>query len=84
MKTLCNMCRSKLAEVRIPYAKLSLCPECFKDFFVRRIRNTVKEFRMFSEDDFAGVVISGGKESTALLHALRVGFPNLRIVALHR
>ncbi|RLI37818.1 TIGR00269 family protein [Candidatus Bathyarchaeota archaeon] len=79
----CRRCGSADAEVYIPYARLSLCPECFRDFYVKRIKRTVEEFRMFRTDDRVGVAVSGGKDSTALLHGLKEAFPNMEFVALH-
>jgi uncharacterized protein (TIGR00269 family) len=83
MPGVCGRCRSAAAEVELPYARLRLCPDCFSDFFVSRVRRTVEEFRMFREGDRVGVAISGGKDSGALLHALRSAFPGLDLVALH-
>jgi len=83
MPITCKKCRSANAEVHIPYAKLSLCPKCFLDFYVRRVKRTVEDFGMFTEDLTVGVAISGGKDSAALLHALHHGYPNLRLIALH-
>jgi len=83
MLKVCRKCRSEKAEVHLPYAKLSLCPECFKEFYVNRIRKTVKKFRMFEANNRVGVAISGGKDSSALLHALHEGFPDVELVALH-
>lgn len=79
----CSKCRSASAEVELPYAKLRLCPDCFSGFFIARVRRTVEEFRMFHEGDRIGVAISGGKDSGALLHALRRAFPGAELVALH-
>ncbi len=83
MPVLCSKCHSANAEVHIPYAKLSLCPKCFLDFYVRRVKRAVEDFGMFKEDDVVGVAVSGGKDSAALLHALRQAYPNLKVVALH-
>ncbi|MEM3462997.1 MAG: ATP-binding protein [Candidatus Bathyarchaeia archaeon] len=79
----CSKCRSAAAEVELPYAKLRLCPSCFSDFFVARVGRTVEEFRMFREGDRVAVAISGGKDSGALLHALRRAFPGADLIALH-
>lgn len=83
MPITCRKCRSANAEVYIPYARLSLCPKCFLDFYVRRVKRTIEDFSMFTEDLTVGVAISGGKDSAALLHALHHAYPNLRLVALH-
>ncbi|MBS7620671.1 hypothetical protein KEJ32_00865 [Candidatus Bathyarchaeota archaeon] len=83
MPIICSKCRSANAEVQIPYAKLNLCPCCFTDFYKARVRRTVEEFKMFREDDAVGVAVSGGKDSAALLHVLRLAYPSLELKALH-
>jgi len=80
---ICVKCRSTSAEVQIPYARLSLCPKCFSEFYVARIKKTVEEFKMFQENAIVGVAVSGGKDSAALLHALRRAYPEVRFVALY-
>jgi uncharacterized protein (TIGR00269 family) len=83
MPVVCGKCHERRAEVHISYARLSLCPECFLQFFVRRLRRVVEDFRMFGEDEVVGVAVSGGKDSAALLHGLRQAFPSLRLFAFH-
>lgn len=83
MPVTCRKCRSANAEVVIPYARLSLCPSCFSGFYISRIKKTVKEFSMFNENDVVGVAVSGGKDSMALLYALKQAYPKLKVKALH-
>jgi len=83
MPVKCGKCRSADAEISLPYAGLSLCPECFLEYYVKRIERTVKKYRMFTEDEPVGVAISGGKDSAALLHGLRKAFPDQEFVGLH-
>jgi uncharacterized protein (TIGR00269 family) len=79
----CRMCGSGTVVVYIPYAKLYLCQKCFLEFYVKRVKRTVEEFKMFREDDVVGVAVSGGKDSAALLHSLHNAFPKLELKALH-
>ena len=83
MSSKCVRCHIADAEIHLPYAKLSLCPNCFLDYFIRRIKKTVEKYRMFSRNEIVGVAISGGKDSAALLHALRKAFPDQKFVGLH-
>lgn len=83
MPVVCGKCRSTKAEVQIPYARLNLCPTCFVDFFVARVKKTIEEFNMFHENVTVGVAVSGGKDSAALLHAMRQIYPGIKLVALH-
>lgn len=43
MAEVCSKCRASNAEVYLRYAKLRLCPSCFMNFYVSRLRKTVKE-----------------------------------------
>jgi len=79
----CSRCGSADAEVNLPYARLSLCRDCFLEYYAGRIKRTVEKYRMFHGDETVGVAVSGGKDSAALLHGLRRAFPNQKIVALH-
>ncbi|MBS7659345.1 MAG: ATP-binding protein [Candidatus Bathyarchaeia archaeon] len=79
----CKRCRAALSEIYIPYARLNLCPDCFLKFYTSKVKRTVEEFKMFRDDDVVGVAVSGGKDSMALLHALKYGFPKLSLKALH-
>ncbi|RJS92163.1 hypothetical protein CW705_03055 [Candidatus Bathyarchaeota archaeon] len=79
----CKKCRSADAEISLPYAGLSLCPECFLEYYVNRIARTVKKYKMFREDEAVGVAVSGGKDSAALLHGLHKAFPDQEFFGLH-
>ena len=78
----CRFCR-KEAKVNLEYAKLSLCKNCFINFFQRRVERTVKEYKMFREEDVVGIAVSGGKDSIGLLHALKQAFPKQEFKILH-
>ena len=79
----CSRCSSANAEVSLPYAKLSLCRDCFLEYYIHRVKRTVEKYRMFRKGEAVGVAVSGGKDSAALLHSLRRAFLSQRIVALH-
>lgn len=79
----CSKCHSAPAEIRLEYARLNLCPKCFKEYYVNRVRRTVEEYRMFTPRSKVGLAVSGGKDSMALLHSLKNAFPAAKFVALH-
>lgn len=83
MPVLCSRCRGTPAEVRVAAGRLRLCPDCFVGYFEERLMKTVQEFKMFRLGERLAVAVSGGKDSGALLHALRRVYPDLELLALH-
>ncbi|NPA80701.1 MAG: phosphoadenosine phosphosulfate reductase family protein [Thermotogae bacterium] len=79
----CSECGEEEAVVELRYARKKLCRRCFTDFFVRRVKRTVERYRMFGPDDRVAVALSGGKDSVALLDALKRAFPEQDIVAFY-
>ena len=67
----CKQCKEKEAIVNLPAHRLKLCKECFEAFFENRVKRTVKSYRMFGPGQRVGVLLSGGKDSSALLAALK-------------
>ncbi len=79
----CSRCRANEAVVDIKYARQKLCRDCFNEFFINRVRKTVEKYKMFKPGERVAVAVSGGKDSVALLHALKKAFPEQDIVAIH-
>jgi len=50
--------------------RLALCEEHFKEWFERRVRETIKEFKMFKPSERVLVAVSGGKDSQTLWFVL--------------
>ncbi len=44
------------------------CRDCFVEAFEKNIRRTVRESRLIKSGDRIAVALSGGKDSSALLH----------------
>ncbi|MCD6530347.1 adenine nucleotide alpha hydrolase family protein [Candidatus Bathyarchaeota archaeon] len=79
----CALCKVREAEIRLDYARMGLCVDCFIKFYERKVGGTIKKFRMFPSDGRVAVAVSGGKDSGALLHVLRTLYPDLELTAIH-
>jgi tRNA(Ile)-lysidine synthase TilS/MesJ len=67
----CRICGWRGPVLRITEFNLKLCAACYPRFFERRIRRAVEKYGMIAEGEKAVVALSGGKDSAALLFALR-------------
>ncbi len=67
----CKFCKRN-AVIKLKYANLRLCEEHFNDYFIRRVKRTIKTYELISEGDNVLVAISGGKDSVSLAHALSI------------
>jgi len=79
----CMMCGERDGTIELRYARLVLCEECFKKYFIERVRKTVDEYKMFKPGERVAVAVSGGKDSVTLLHSLKTAYPDLDIHAIH-
>ncbi len=57
--------------IKIPYANISLCSEHFIKYYERRVLETVEKYQLISYGDKVVVALSGGKDSVAMLSALK-------------
>jgi uncharacterized protein (TIGR00269 family) len=68
--SLCLICKTKgtkkEADIYLPAHRLPICKEHYLDWVVKRVEETIKEFRMIKRDDRILVAVSGGKDSLAL------------------
>ncbi len=65
----CSLCTSEACYVQ-RYSGLRLCREHFLQQFERRVRRTLLRGRMLRRNSKVAVALSGGKDSTVLLHLL--------------
>lgn len=65
----CSNC-SNDAVIYLAYSKVNLCKDHFFRLFEQRFKRTVREFKMLKKNDLVAVGLSGGKDSTVLLHML--------------
>ncbi|MFX0114879.1 MAG: TIGR00269 family protein [Candidatus Hodarchaeota archaeon] len=68
-KPSCYRCRNP-AYTRVPGATTLICRKCYSTGIVDRVRRTINRYQMFHDGDVIAVGLSGGKDSTVLLHIL--------------
>jgi len=73
----------KKATVRLSYARVSLCDECFARFVERKVERTLRKYGMIGQGDKLLVALSGGKDSSALLHIIKGLVPDIKLTCLH-
>jgi len=71
------------ASLRLSYARMSLCDECLVKFVERKVERTLREYGMIEQGDKLLVALSGGKDSSALLHIIKGLAPDVKLTCLH-
>ncbi len=70
----CYKCGQR-AVVYLRQHRIAFCKEHYIEWYLKRLKETIKEFRMFDKEDKVLVAVSGGKDSLALWDALnRLGY----------
>jgi uncharacterized protein (TIGR00269 family) len=67
---MCTACKNRNAFFFRPYSGEKLCKKCFAESIEAKVRATIGKYQMFGFDDRIAVAVSGGKDSTSLLHIL--------------
>jgi uncharacterized protein (TIGR00269 family) len=65
----CSICNNN-AVIYLSYAKRFLCKRHFLNHIERRVKRTIREFRMIEGAKRIGVAVSGGKDSLTTLYIL--------------
>ncbi len=79
----CKHCKNNQALVRLEAQRLALCKECFLKFFENRVKKCIETYKMFFNVKKIGIFLSGGKDSSSLLVALKHCFPELSLIGIH-
>lgn len=69
---LCQNCNVKQAVVKRPKNSNAVCRECFVDLFEAEVHNTILAHNLFSPAETIAIGVSGGKDSSVLLHVLNL------------
>ncbi|QKQ99169.1 adenine nucleotide alpha hydrolase family protein [Metallosphaera tengchongensis] len=65
----CKKCNSK-AVIRVHFNSLPLCATHFSEWFESKVEKTIVDYNMIQRHETVGVAVSGGKDSSTLLHVL--------------
>lgn len=77
----CDKCRAK-AVIHQKYSGMHLCPAHFRDDVHRKIRESIRETGIFAHEARVAVALSGGKDSSVLLYALKDQFSKRKDIEL--
>jgi uncharacterized protein (TIGR00269 family) len=82
---LCTVCNHREAIFQRTYSGEKLCRKCFIKSIENKTRATIAKYNMLKYDDRVAVAVSGGKDSTSLLHVLarlEKDYPKASLVAI--
>ncbi|MEK6934721.1 MAG: TIGR00269 family protein [Nanoarchaeota archaeon] len=70
--------------IKLTNSNISLCKNHFNRYFERKVRKTIRIYKMIDKEDFIGVAVSGGKDSMSLLYILNKIFKptKVKIIAI--
>ncbi len=81
----CTLCDRREAVFMRPYSGEKLCGRCFCKSIENKVRTTISRYEMLQPNDKIMVGVSGGKDSTTLLHILNKiekAFPEATLCAV--
>jgi len=77
----CDKCRAP-AIIYQKYSGLHLCSTHFDEDLLRKVRETLRKYRIFGKGGRVAVAVSGGKDSSTLLYILKNLFARRRDIEL--
>ena len=79
---LCDVCRSRGAQVYQAHSGLRLCRECFVESVRDRVWREVERWRLIEPGDTVLLAVSGGKDSYVMLESLALRYKSSRLIGL--
>jgi len=68
----CSKCTKNSPFIKRPFQGTAQCSKCFIESFEEEVNDFVKKTNMFDKGDRVIIGVSGGKDSTTLLHVMNV------------
>ncbi len=83
IKMSCRNCE-KNPVIKLPNSNIYQCKKCFNRYFEKKVRKTIRLYKLIDKNDIIGVGCSGGKDSMTTLYLLnKILKPrNQKIIAL--
>ena len=69
---LCEHCKKEKVNMKRPETGEKLCKSCFSFAFEEEVYQTIQRFELIKKGDVVAIGVSGGKDSTVLMHILHV------------
>ncbi len=79
----CKNCE-KNPVIKLPNSNVYQCKKCFSRYFEKKVRKTIRIYKLIDKKDAIGVAASGGKDSMSTLYILnKILKPqNVRLIAI--
>lgn len=71
MMAKCTQCGSNKTVLSLRSTDRSFCENCFRNFFEKRFKRTIRRNSLLRTDDNVAVALSGGKDSVVLTYLLK-------------
>ena len=79
----CKICE-KNSVINLPNSNIYQCRKCFNRYFEKKVRKTIRIYKLIVKKDVIGIAASGGKDSMSTLYILNkiLKHQNIKLMAL--